>query len=865
MKKLFLSLALASAAVMSLTSCGSATDKENIPLTLSSMELDGVFNPFYATAQPDSEILGNTQISMLTNNAKGEPAYGDDEAVVVKDLEQVTTGEPDVDLKTTYYLVLKNNIKFSNGSPLTIRDVLFNLYVYLDPVYTGSSTIYSTDIVGLKEYRTQSAEEGEQDNFMQQFIDAAYDRRQTLVDVSFEILDSGDTLTKDEFRELLELYTENPGQEYVLKDFDKAYEFFEEELNNDFMNAKDTAKTIVFEDMQGKKYNGLLQSDVEAFLYNEGYISFNRAEGKLELQIGSSVQELRSWTKERAIETVLADKMPRDVIEIVSYWRTAEKLIDFITNEELSAFNENMTEKKYPNISGIKFANYDSEVMVNGKSYPKVEYNEDGSVKNETNEVLSITINNVDPKAIWNFGFPVAPMYYYSDEEHIKAFDYETNNFGVKYGDAKWYESVVKAPEKTGVPVGAGPYMASKRTGGTDNVTPGDFKDKGVVYYEANPNFLLGKPKIKLLRYKVIAQSNLLNSLTNNEIDFVQPNADPETVKQVEGMRNRGIIGKSVETSGYGYIGLNASKIPSRFVRMVIMHCIDTSLTVDFYGTSAQAVNRSMSRASWAYPDDVTPYYPFIEGPVPEDLDVVSPYYRDYVLGLGKSAGETLSEDEVSGFIRMMLEEMPSNEDGNPNYVINGNGIYAEEDGKNPCKITLTIAGAETDHPAWQAFLKAKEILNKNHFEITVANDAQALKKLNSGDLAVWAAAWGSTIDPDLYQIYHMDSKATSVNNWGYKAILANTGDRYTYEYAKVVELSEKIEEGRSVLDQNVRKEIYKDALDMVMELAVELPTYQRKDLFAYNSNKIDQKSLVQDVSPFNGLLSKIWNVNLVK
>jgi hypothetical protein len=40
-----------------------------------------------------------------------------------------------------------------------MEDVLFNMYEYLDPVYTGSSTMYSIDIKGLKEYRTQTADE----------------------------------------------------------------------------------------------------------------------------------------------------------------------------------------------------------------------------------------------------------------------------------------------------------------------------------------------------------------------------------------------------------------------------------------------------------------------------------------------------------------------------------------------------------------------------------------------------------------------------------------------------------------------------------------------------------------------------------
>ena len=49
------------------------------------------------------------------------------------------------------------------------------------------------------------------------------------------------------------------------------------------------------------------------------------------------------------------------------------------------------------------------------------------------------------------------------------------------------------------------------------------------------------------------------------------------------------------------------------------------------------------------------------------------------------------------------------------------------------------------------------------------------------------------------------------------------------------------------------------------MELAVELPTYQRSDLFAYNTNIIDASSLVsgEDLTPYNGPLNRIWEVSL--
>ena len=59
--------------------------------------------------------------------------------------------------------------------------------------------------------------------------------------------------------------------------------------------------------------------------------------------------------------------------------------------------------------------------------------------------------------------------------------------------------------------------------------------------------------------------------------------------------------------------------------------------------------------------------------------------------------------------------------------------------------------------------------------------------------------------------------------------------------------------------------EDYAEALDIVMELAVELPTYQRSDLFAYNTNIIDVSTLTppSEITSYNGPLSRIWEVSL--
>ena len=300
---------------------------------------------------------------------------------------------------------------------------------------------------------------------------------------------------------------------------------------------------------------------------------------------------------------------------------------------------------------------------------------------------------------------------------------------------------------------------------------------------------------------------------------------------------------------------MNAGKVPSMQVRQAIMHAINTKECVDYYQTTAEAIYRPMSTASRAYPKGCTPYYPYIGSAIPEDLSVVNPFYRNYVTRLGKKADQTLSESEQVAFLRELVESA--------GYELNEDGIYQE--GKNILKYTFTVAGEETDHPAWQALFHASEILNKVGFDINVTTDANALKKLGDGSLTVWAAAWGSALDPDMYQVYHIESAATSTLNWGYKQIKANVGGKYDEELRIITALSDIIERARKTNDQDTRTELYAKALDLVMQLAVELPTYQRDDLFAYNGSKIDVNTLTPnaDLSPYNGLTSEMYNISL--
>ena len=170
-----MSILLVAGIVLPITACSKKKDS----IVIMTEELSGLFNPFYATSGTDMDVVGMTQISMLGTDESGNPVAGDDESTVVKDFEFTTTGSGD-NAKTVYTFVIKNGLKFSDGMPLTMNDVMFNIYEYLDPVYTGSSTMYSIDIEGLTQYRTQtnqSGDDGETESQISSQANAQRDQR----------------------------------------------------------------------------------------------------------------------------------------------------------------------------------------------------------------------------------------------------------------------------------------------------------------------------------------------------------------------------------------------------------------------------------------------------------------------------------------------------------------------------------------------------------------------------------------------------------------------------------------------------------------------------------------------------------------
>lgn len=117
-------------------------------------EMDGVFNPFFAQKEGDRTVCDYTQLKLIVQNERGEWVAGVEEPCLAYDYSVSSPAGADA---VVYEFILKQGLFWSDGTPIDLTDVLFNLYVYLDPAYDGEGMRGAPDIVGLESYRKQDA------------------------------------------------------------------------------------------------------------------------------------------------------------------------------------------------------------------------------------------------------------------------------------------------------------------------------------------------------------------------------------------------------------------------------------------------------------------------------------------------------------------------------------------------------------------------------------------------------------------------------------------------------------------------------------------------------------------------------------
>ena len=173
--KKFLALALALAMVFALAACGEepatespAAESEapveseapNDTLVFATATFGQKFSPFFATTAYDQDVVSLTQGALLAADREGNIVRNgiEGETIEYNGTEYTYYGMGDVEVvmnddgTVDYNLTMRDDIVFSDGTPADIDDVIFGLYVMLDPTYDGASTLYAMPIEGLQEY-----------------------------------------------------------------------------------------------------------------------------------------------------------------------------------------------------------------------------------------------------------------------------------------------------------------------------------------------------------------------------------------------------------------------------------------------------------------------------------------------------------------------------------------------------------------------------------------------------------------------------------------------------------------------------------------------------------------------------------------
>ena len=777
MKNAKRTLALLLALVMSLsllagcgnqgnTSGGATTDET--PLVVGYAPFSSKFSPFFSETAYDQDVWVMTQLGLLTSDRTGAIIYKgiEGETIDYNGTDYTYYGPADLEVTenadgTVYYdFTLRDDLKFSDGEPLTIDDVIFSMYVLCDPTYEGNSTLYAQPIQGMEAYRSGMS------------------ARQEL------ILAAGpDGYTANDY------YTEDQYNTFWAA-FNAAGVKFAQEILDYLVAAGANAET----------------DSVAAKAANWG---FTLADDATVEDFWAAIVEKYGY--DLSDDGINAEKASSSISELL----TAE------LGDRAGEFSAGVqTGESAANISGIqKTGDYS----------------------------MRIVMTKVDAVAIYQLGVTIAPMHYYGDKS---LYDYDNNSFGFPKGDL----SSVRA--KTTQPMGAGPYKFVKFENGT-------------VYFEANESYFQGAPKTKYVNFKeCISDDDKLNGVTTGTIDITDPSMSSDTAEAIVAANSNGeLTGDKVTTDlvnnlGYGYIGMNAVVMsvggdPSSQASKDLRKAFGTILSVyrdvaidSYYGERASVINYPISDTSWAAPRPSDDGYKVAFSTDVEGNDI---YTSDMSAEDKYAAAKTaaLGYLEAAGYT-----------------VADGKVTAAPEGAKMEYEVWIPADG-KGDHPSFMILTLAKDALAEIGMTLTIkdlTNSADLWTALEAQQVAMWAAAWGATVDPDMYQIYYSDvadaGSATSGQNplGGSK----QGGSNYMYCIADP-ELDQLIMDARATTDQTYRKAMYKACLDIVIDWAVEIPVYQRQNCIIFSSERVNMDTVTPDITTFYGWLSEVQNVELAK
>ncbi len=145
---------------------GEGKGQSDKPLIIGCFGFDKNFNPFSAANDSDRRAVDLTQIRLLGTDRRGEAVYNgiNGEVRSYNGKNYTYYGPANVKARfnkkkneTVYTIRLRKDLLFSDGRPITIDDVIFNIYVLCDGGYFGPYDLGKRKIKGLLNYQLNDA------------------------------------------------------------------------------------------------------------------------------------------------------------------------------------------------------------------------------------------------------------------------------------------------------------------------------------------------------------------------------------------------------------------------------------------------------------------------------------------------------------------------------------------------------------------------------------------------------------------------------------------------------------------------------------------------------------------------------------
>lgn len=158
------------------------------------------------------------------------------------------------------------------------------------------------------------------------------------------------------------------------------------------------------------------------------------------------------------------------------------------------------------------------------------------------------------------------------------------------------------------------------------------------------------------------------------------------------------------------------------------------------------------------------------------------------------------------------------------------------------------------DHPAFGILTAVSAALEAIGIDLQIndlSNSSALWDALDAKTCAMWAAAWGASLDPDMYQIYYSENA------------VGHGGTDSNYYGINDSTLDELIVAARSSTDQSFRKATYKQCLDIILDWAVEIPTYQRQNVVIFSSDRVNMSTVTPDITTYWSWLHDLETIEM--